>query len=393
MAKKEKIQVLVWVGRYEKKKYTDYDGEVYFYTDLNELMKNLLLGGKKHFCFSDKSQREFLEAYKNGNIKHCVVEKNINSNTEKLTYENLADGDYFVGRRVTVEDINNGNAYLRIMTSSVRNSWYSGIYCKLSNVRDLDESEKEIIDRSLEQSLGTGQLDRVFNLFALLCYAKNVVWRNYRDAKTLDGLSRNWFDDKRERSFLGFSTMDLFHKDDVETRERVAERTARFAYQLTKELTGYELKLKDYPDDDFVEGLMSARYLQNESVIINKVGEPTMTMKELLMKAKSKETGVDFIAAQLCLGKFINGVGANANGIHWLDDLTDMTGVKRIEVSPYHLGVDITVKDFNDIDNCYAWNCHGEDKNFVLYIWDEMIMTHDMFDNDETFIKVITNNQ
>lgn len=381
---KERIKVLLWTERYIGN--VRFNGRAYFYSDLSQLMKDLLLGGTKSFCLDDRYQQEFLKAFQEGKIKYCEVEKNINSNKEKVAFDSLKDGDYYIDKRVSVGDLYSD---FNVMDQANRQRWYHGMYCKLTPPRDLDDSEKEIISKALEQSLGTGVLDKVFNLFALLCYAKNVVWKNYQDAKTLDGI-KEWYNDKRDRSFLGFTTMDLYHKEDVETRERVAERTARFAYQLTKELTGYELKLKDYPDDDFVEGLMSARYLQNDSVIVNKVGKPTMTMKDLLKKAKSKINRVDNIAAQLCLGECINGIGASGNGVHWLDDLTDMTGVQRVTVSPYR-NQGVTMKDFEDLDNCYVWNYHGNEKqDFILYIWDEMITARDMLDNDEAFVKLIT---
>ena len=260
-------------------------------------------------------------------------------------------------------------------------------YCELSTPRDLNDYEKKVIEEALEQASGISNQDRVFNLFALLCSAKDVVWKD-RCNSSYEG--QGFYRDKRERSFLGFNTMDLFHAEDVETRERVAKRIATCAWMLTKQLTGYELHLKDYPDDDFVEGLMAARYIQNESIIVKKVGEPTLTMKDLFKLATKKADVADgnIIAAQVCLSQIIKGTGTEHN--RRLEDFLDMTGIKRIEAQPYT--VDVKWEDFEGVENCLVWaSSDNRNHNFTVYIWDDLITTREMLDTDTQFILVIKN--
>lgn len=372
---KEKIQVLLW----DKEDHSYYARSAYYYTDLKDLLSYVL--SKE---LSPDDLENFKEKLQTGKIRHCLVVKNHNGRKDETPFQNIKDGGLFIRNRVTKDSFRDG---YEVMDSKVRYSWRSDMtYCELSTPRALLDDEKKTIEEVLGQALGTSEQDRVFNLFALLCSAKNVVWKVYDNTKT----DITFYDDKRERSFLGFDTKDLYHTEDVETRERVAKRIATCAWMLTKQLTGYELHLKDYPDDDFVDGLMAARYLQNENVIVKKVMEPTLTMKDLLklVIAKSDVADGNIIAAQVCLSKIIKGSGSRYK--RRLEDFLNMNGIKKVEAKPFATGAKFD--DFKDVDNCLVWSDTGNEKqNFVVYIWDDLITTYDLMGSDESFCGLIKN--
>ena len=372
---KEKIQVLLW----DKEDHSYYARSAYYYTDLKDLLSYVL--SKE---LSPDELENFKEKLQTGKIKHCLVIKNHNGRKDESPFQNIKDGGLFIRNRVTKDSFRDG---YEVMDSKVRYSWRSDMtYCELSTPRDLLDDEKKIIEETLGQALGTSEQDRVFNLFALLCSAKDVVWKVYDNTKT----DKGFYNDKRECSFLGFDTMDLYHTEDVETRERVAKRIATCAWMLTKQLTGYELHLKDYPDDDFVDGLMAARYLQNEKIIVKKVMEPTLTMKDLLKLAIAKSDVADgnIIAAQVCLSKIIKGSGGRYK--RRLEDFLDMNGIRKVEAKPFTTGAKFD--DFKNVDNCLVWSDTGNEKqNFVVYIWDDLITTYDFMGSDESFCGLIKN--
>lgn len=372
---KEKIQALLW----NKEDHSYYARSAYFYTDLKDLLNYLL--SKE---VSPDDLENFKEKLQTGKIKHCQVVKNHNGRKDESPFQSIKDGGLFIRNRVTKDSFKDG---YEVMDSKVRFSWRSDMtYCELSTPRDLFDSEREIIEEVLGQALGTSVQDKVFNIFALLCSAKDVVWKVYDSTKT----DKSFYNDKRERSFLGFDTMDLYHAEDVETRERVAKRIATCAWMLTKQLTGYELHLKDYPDDDFVDGLMAARYLQNENIIVKKVMEPTLTMKGLLKLATAKSDVADgnIIAAQVCLSKIIKGTGGRYK--RRLEELLSMDGIRKVEAKPY--ATDTKFDDFKNVDNCLVWSDTGNEKqNFTVYIWDDLITTYDLMGSDESFCGLIKN--
>lgn len=372
---KEKIQVLLW----DKEDHSYYARSAYYYTDLKDLLSYVL--SKE---LSPDELENFKEKLQTGKIRHCLVIKNHNGRKDESPFQNIKDGGLFIRNRVTKDSFRDG---YEVMDSKVRYSWRSDMtYCELSTPRDLLDDEKKIIEETLGQALGTSEQDRVFNLFALLCSAKDVVWKVYDNTKT----DKSFYNDKRERSFLGFDTMDLYHAEDVETRERVAKRIATCAWMLTKQLTGYELHLKDYPDDDFVDGLMAARYLQNENIIVKKVMEPTLTMKDLLklVIAKSDVADGNIIAAQVCLSKIIKGSGSRYK--RRLEDFLNMNGIRKVEAKPFVTGAKFD--DFKNVDNCLVWSDSGNEKqNFIVYIWDDLITTYDLMGSDESFCGLIKN--
>ena len=372
---KEKIQVLLW----NKEDHSYYARSAYFYTDLKDLL---------NYVLSKEVSPDDLENFKGklqtGKIKHCVAVKNHNGRKDESPFQSIKDGGLFIRNRVTKDSFRES---YEVMDSKLRFSWRSDMtYCELSTPRDLLYDEKKIIEETLGQALGTSEQDKVFNLFALLCSAKDVVWKVYDSTKR----KNNFYNDKRERSFLGFDTMDLYHAKDVEARERVAKRIATCAWMLTKQLTGYELHLKDYPDDDFVDGLMAARYLQNENIIVKKVMEPTLTMKDLLKLATAKSDVADgnIIAAQVCLSKIIKGSGSRYK--RRLEDFLNMSGIRKVEARPFTTGAKFD--DFKNVDNCLVWSDTGNEKqNFIVYIWDDLITTYDLMGSDESFCGLIKN--
>lgn len=372
---KEKIQVLLW----DREDHSYYARCAYYYTDLKDLLSYVL--SKE---LSPDDLENFKEKLQTGKIKHCLVVKNHNGRKDESPFQNIKDGGLFIRNRVTKDSFRDG---YEVMDSKLRFSWRSDMtYCELSTPRALLDDEKKTIEEVLGQALGTSEQDRVFNLFALLCSAKDVVWKVYDNTKT----DITFYNDKRERSFLGFDTMDLYHTEDVEARERVAKRIATCAWMLTKQLTGYELHLKDYPDDDFVDGLMAARYLQNENIIVKKVMEPTLTMKDLLKLATAKSDVADgnIIAAQVCLSKIIKGSGSRYK--RRLEDFLNMNGIRKVEAKPFATGAKFD--DFKDVDNCLVWSDTGNEKqNFIVYIWDDLITTYDLMGSDESFCGLIKN--
>ena len=74
---KEKIKVLLWF----KMDGLDRAGNAYFFTDLRELMNNLLLG-KGYYCLRDDDIKNFIYDMSRKAIKITTVEKNYNGNKD-----------------------------------------------------------------------------------------------------------------------------------------------------------------------------------------------------------------------------------------------------------------------------------------------------------------------
>jgi hypothetical protein len=179
----------------------------------------------------------------------------------------------------------------------------------------------------------------------------------------------------------------MFDPDKVKEKVEVCEAVAKYAYELTLSLTGCELYVKSNPDVPFVDALMAARYVSNDSVEIRKVMEPTMTLKDLLeMAAGEKEIPGMMCAIKVLLDKHIT----KATGNGFLDYYLPIGDVKVIRVDEYN--TKITQKDFKGLEHCVTWKCGGvHDSDFVLYMWDSTAMTYEMLGDIENFVKVIKN--
>ena len=210
-----KINALIW----DKEDNTYYQKSAYFYTDLKELLSIIMLTDSNNNLHPEDIIN-FQEKFRQGKIKHCMVVKNHNGNKDESPFQNIKDGGFLIRSRVTKDSLRDN---YDVMSSSNRFGWRNNVtYCELSTPRDLNDNEKKIIEEALDQAMGITNQDKVFNLFALLCSAKDVVWKDHANSKH-EG--QGFYRDNRDRSFLGFTTMDLYHKEDVETRERVAIST------------------------------------------------------------------------------------------------------------------------------------------------------------------------
>lgn len=387
MAKKEKIKVLLWF----KMDGLDRAGNAYFFTDLRELMNNLLLG-KGYYCLRDDDIKNFIYDMSRKAIKITTVEKNYNGNKDydtenycwKTKFSQVEDGDYFIRNRV---DVNSTVDDFYKMDSNTRNNTNSyGMYCKLEEPRELNKDELDTIQESINQANGTINIDSVFNLFGVLCCAKSI-WTNYEEGVAINMTHDNWKSDKRERTYLGFDCIGMFDPDKVKEKVEVCEAVAKYAYELTLSLTGCELYVKSNPDVPFVEALMASRYVCNDSVEIRKVMEPTMTLKDLLeMAAGEKEIPGMMCAIKVLLDKHIT----KATGNGFLDYYLPNGDVTVIRVDEY--STNITQKDFKDLEHCVTWKCGGiHDSDFVVYMWDSTAMTYEMMGDIENFVKVIKN--
>lgn len=385
---KEKTKVLLWF----KMDGLDRAGNAYFFTDLRELMNNLLLG-RGYYCLRDDDIKNFIYDMSRKAIKITTVEKNYNGNKDfdtenhcwKTKFSQVEDGDYFIRNRV---DVNSTVDDFYKMDSNTRNSFNSyGMYCKLEEPRELNQDEIDTIQESINQANGTINIDSVFNLFGVLCCAKSI-WTNYEESVAVNMAHDNWKSDKRERTFLGFDCMGMFDPDKVKEKVEVCEAVAKYAYELTLSLTGCELYVKSNPDVPFVDALMAARYVSNDSVEIRKVMEPTMTLKDLLeMAAGEKEIPGMMCAIKVLLDKHIT----KATGNGFLDYYLPIGDVKVIRLDGYN-SKGITQKDFKDLEHCVTWKCGGvHDSDFVLYMWDSTAMTYEMLGDIENFVKVIKN--
>lgn len=380
MAKK-KIQVLLWdrgnSGGYYKDKLA------YYYTDLKELM-NKMFAGDNFICLSPDDKQSFYDDLKSGKVLHTEVEKNYNGNKDDTPFGSLSDGDFFTIGRITKDS---ERTDYQVMDTANISYQYKTTYCKFEQPKPFNEEELSIIEEAVKQALDTTTQDNVFNLFAWLCATGNHIWDTYSNSKIRSKYMR---DDKRERTYLGFETMDLYHEKDVETRERVAKRIATCAELLTKQLTGYELKLLDEPEADFVEGLMASRYLENDKIQAVKVCEPTLTPKELFQRAVAKTDVADgnIIAAKVCLPKTIFS-SSTRTAIEYHLPLGD---VKQLVLRPCSDGV--SPDDFTKLDNCLVCLEGKEEKRiitFTVYIWDDLLTTYELAGNTENFIKIIKN--
>lgn len=384
---KEKTKVLLWF----KMDGLGRAGNAYFFTDLRELMNNLLLG-RGYYCLRDDDIKNFIYDMSRKAIKITTVEKNYNGNKDydnenycwKTKFSQVEDGDYFIRNRV---DVNSTVDDFYKMDSNTRNSLSGyGIYCKLEEPRELNQDELETIQESINQANGTINIDSVFNLFGVLCCAKSI-WTNYEESVAVNMAHDSWKSDKRERTFLGFDCMGMFDPDKVKEKVEVCEAVAKYAYELTLSLTGCELYIKSNPDVPFVDALMAARYVSNDSVEIRKVMEPTMTLKDLLeMAAGEKEVPNWNNAIKVLLDKHIT----KATGNGFLDYYLPVGDVTVVRVDEYN--TKITQKDFKDLEHCVTWKCGGvHDSDFVLYMWDSTAMTYEMLGDIENFVKVIKN--
>ena len=96
MAKKEK-KVLLW---FQTDRH-DCCGRAYYYDNLTDLMKQIMLG-KAWYCIEPEKVRDFIYDLQRGAVKAATVQKNYNSNAEKTKFENAEDGDYIVRNIVNI---------------------------------------------------------------------------------------------------------------------------------------------------------------------------------------------------------------------------------------------------------------------------------------------------
>lgn len=381
MAKKEQKMALLWF----KENYGNWQGKAYFYTDLKNLMTQLLLGGA-WYCFSQESILAFREAFAKGNIKVCVVGKNYRSGKESSRFESIADGEYFVN---DVVNINKNMEDFALMDSNIRNKLYwCGTHCKLGTPRDLLPHEKEIIDKTFKQATSGLNVDNVFNLFGLLCCAKDI-WTDYMEGRAINFLpsGEGFENDKRQRTYLGFDTVKMFDPKEVKTKVELCEAAAREAFRLTTALTGCELYLKDYPELDFVDALMAARFLRNDDVEIKEVCKPTMTLKELFEIVVGDKESEDFgIAAKLLLDSYMGRPKENHRNIM---NLLPTDGLTVLTIRFYH--DNIPMLEFKGLDHCVVWCVNSDMETYNVFMWGETAATYEMIGDVYKFLEVVNN--
>ena len=384
--KKEQLQVLLWVDRLSYSG-SDKKGKAYFYKDLKALMDTLLLG-RGWYCLSAESKKDFIKDLGAGKIRHATVVKNFNVSQETNRFENLDDGDYFIDSRVTKDSVSEDYA---IMDPNTRASFrYFGSYCKLGDVRSLNDEESAIMKDCFEGSMSVMNTDDVFNLFALLCVSKKVM-KTY-DTSNTDG--KTYYDDKRQRSFLGYETYDLFTQDEVAKRTKEVEIVAHEAYKLTKALTGCDLFVKGAEHLDFVKCLVASRFLQNDDVEIRK-GNPTITLKEVFQRVVDGKPRGDELdtAIKVCLDKMILETNSTNQSKRFPDDYAKPDGMLCVVTDCYQYNHRIKVEDFANIDKCVVWkNDKHVGATFTIYMWDETAMTYEMLGGDlEAFVNISKN--
>lgn len=388
MAKKEK-KVLLW---FQTDRH-DCCGRAYYYDNLTDLMKQIMLG-KAWYCIEPEKVRDFIYDLQRGAVKATTVQKNYNSNAEKTKFENVEDGDYIVRNIV---NINSTQDDFYKMDSNFRSNTYVwGMYAKFNEPRELTQTEKDEIQEVIQMATGLFDVDDVFNLFGVLCCAKGI-WNNYDDSRMLGflddgtrGRKITWYDDKRQRSHIGFDTFLQFDPRLVKDQEVACRMVAEYAYKLTVALTGYELFVKDYPDVPFVDCMMASRLVRNDEVDMRKLSEPTMTLKDLLeMAAGEKEVPNWNNTIKVLLGKCILG----AKGNRFLDTYLPLGDVKCVEVNTHDLKeLNVKIEDFDKVEHCVAWSNNSiHNETFIIYIWDDTAMTYDMMGSTENFVRLIKN--
>lgn len=386
------LKALLWIKNENPtiKKGCSSIGACFFYYDLKELINKLLLGNA-WYCLNKYNIKEFEKGLADGKIMAANVGKN-KIDQERYDspnkFSDIKDGEYFVSRKVSYDSIRED---LFCMDLSVRQGLSNyGNHCRLENPRELTKDETDIIKLSLSQVNCAFNLDSVFNLFAFLCCTKRI-WKSYSEAIAHNILD-DWDNDKRERTYLGFDTLGMFNPKDVKTKVEVCREVARQAHRLTTALTGYELYLKDYPELDFVDGLVSARLVKNDMAEIKKVCEPTLTLKELLeMVAGDREPGDWAICIKLLFDTYIFNTTADDrnNFIHEFFDDRETSGITVLKL--YYHDHEVKPSDFKGLKHCVVW-CNGNDEKsncFYVYMWGETAMTYDMMGNVKKFIELI----
>lgn len=380
MAKKaEKLNVLLWYGKDGLGGGNLVDGRAYYYNDLGQLMTNLSIG-RGYYCFeSVEVKAGFIKALKEGNIKIATVGKNIQYSRESTPFSSTTNGELIVRNRVVYDSISDEFFIMDDYKRANIRKW-SGTYCKIETPREPTQDEIDTMINKVGDAQSIFNVDKVFNLFSYLCCMKKVL-KTYPKSQTDN---KGWYDDKRNRTFLGYETYDLYTKDEVEARTKEVELVAHEAYKLTRALTGCELVVKGKEHLDFVSCLVSSRFLQNDDVDIVK-GNPTITLKEVFQRVVDGECRGDELdtAIKVCLDKVILETNESKDRNSFFDDFISTDGLTVIGVSPYDVNYKVDVKDFANVDKCVVIrNVNNKNAFFQLYMWDETATTYEMLDND-----------
>ena len=379
MAKVEKLNVLLWYGKEGLGGGNLVDGRAYYYKDLDQLMTNLSIG-RGYYCFETAEVKVgFLQALRDGQVKIATVGKNIQYSRESTPFSSTADGEMIVRNRVTYDSVSDEFFIMDSYKRANIKKWY-GTYCKIEAIREPTPDEVETITDKLGNAESIFNVDKVFNLFAYLCCIKKV-WQTYPKSMTDD---KAWYDDKRERTFLGFQTFDLFTKDEVEARTKEVELVAHEAYKLTRALTGCELVVKGKEHLDFVSCLVSSRFLQNDDVNIRK-GNPTITLKEVFERVVDNECRDDELdtAIKVCLSKMMLATNESKDHNRFIDDFLSANGLTVVGVNLWDYQHRAKIEDFGKVDKCVVLrNVDNNGAFFKVYMWDETATTYEMLDND-----------
>lgn len=391
---KKNLKALLWLR--EKNRTVNRGcslcGDCFFYYDLRTLMNDLLLGDA-WFCLRNEEIKQFAKDVKDGNVVMASIGKNkVDKDPYDITnkFSDIKDGEYFVNRKVSYNSVRDD---LFLMDSSIRSGLSNyGNHCKLENIRPLNQDEAEVIKEAVGQANSAFNLDSVFNLFSFLCCSKRI-WNSY-DEGFAHNIFGDWDNDKRERTYLGFDTLGMFNPKDVQVKIEACQEIARQAHRLTTALTGYELYLKDYPELDFVDGLVSARLVKNDMAEIKKVCEPTLTLKELFeMVAGDREPGDWAICIKLLFDTYIfNTTADNRNNfLHEFFDDRDTSNMTILKLCYHNDGV--IPSDFKGIKHSITWCNQDNEKTacFYVYLWDETAMTYEMMGDVKSFLDVIKN--
>lgn len=379
MAKKN-LKAMVWFGGSAHRDYGGNSvGTVYPYIDFQDVINRFMLGSHWH-SFNDREKKAFMEAVEKGEVKIAEVGKNVNGNKDTGRFSDLQDGDYFVNAIMKKDTV---YEFIYSMSPTLRNSlsmW--GMHCKLDNLRDLNESERETINNVFGKANKFIVSDSVFNSFATMCGTSGDEFWAFNSADNQQS--------KRTTTTIRLQTVGMFDHKEVEKKEFGCKFISDIAHTLVQQLTGHKLVLKDRPDIGFTYGILASRYCNNDYIDVEKICEPTISMNDLydVLDGKRDKIG-DITREQLSL---VIKHRMPMNTFNHLKDLFDKNKTKVIEVNAETTGYKVSPELFENIKQCVVFAPKaGYVGRFWVCLYGDTAATYEILDDLATFLQVMSN--
>lgn len=354
-----------------------YAGQFYCGESVQDIIQKIILG-EGWASLRPDNIREFQKDLERGLVKVGIPSKNHNINKETNAYETVSDGEFFVDGMLTKNVLTD---HFRVMSSFVCKNRSYGMYYKFESVRPLTDDELACIKQGIENGHKKLESDNVFGLFTTLCCTSGI-WESISETAAIYVSDLQYATDNRERHYIHLKTTGKFGA--VESAEFIdkARFIATNALEVLKKLTGFELYLKEYPNESIVDGMISARFLTNDDVEVRKVCEPTMDLESLLESATNGKN--EAISSLLTSTKITSN----------LSPLESYLAPKDV----FHMGLysaeSVKYMDkFKSIPKCFCWvNGDVNLPNLYVYMWGETATTLDLVDGDlDKFIEMWNN--